>query len=129
MELPAYYYFDAKFVPQSQDQLVTMAFHIIPKKNKYHNNVQTTFIDGRVENNSFDELYDLTGKNIILNLYKLDDGRDLIKKREVYLEEVDNALMQFSKSGELFGIFIQGDNILSIFKSKDIDSCFDNIQS
>lgn len=104
-----------------------MAFHIIPKKNKYHNNVQTTFIDGRVENNSFDELYDLTGKNIILNLYKLDDGRDLIKKREVYLEDVDNALMQFSKSGELFGIFIQGDNILSIFRSKDIDSCFDNI--
>jgi hypothetical protein len=38
-----------------------MAFHIIPKKNKYHDNVQTTFIDGRVENNSFDELYDNAG--------------------------------------------------------------------
>jgi hypothetical protein len=68
MELPAYY-FDAKFVPHSQDQLVTMAFHIIPKQNKNHINVQTNFIDGRIENNSFDELYDLTGKNIILNLY------------------------------------------------------------
>jgi hypothetical protein len=30
MEIPAYYYYDAKFVPHSQDQLVTMAFHIIP---------------------------------------------------------------------------------------------------
>ena len=129
MEIPAYYYFDSKFVPHYQDQVVTMAFHIIPKNKKRHNNVQTTFIDGRVENNSFEELYELTGQNIILNLYKLEEGRDLIKKREVYLEEVDNALMQFSNSGDLFGILIQGDNILSIFRSEDIDVCFDDIQS
>ena len=128
MEIPAYYYYDAKFVPHFKDQLVTMAFHIIPKKQKYHSNVQTTYIDGRVENNSWKELYDLTGENIILNLYALNGRRGLEKKREVYLEDVNNALMQFSKSGDHLGIYIQGDNILSIFDSKDIDKCFDNIE-
>lgn len=72
----------------------------------YQNNVQTTFIDGRVEENSFDELYDLTGENIILNLYKLNGRRGLEKLREIYLEEVDSALIQFSKSGKHFGIYV-----------------------
>ena len=72
----------------------------------YQNNVQTTFIDGRVEENSFDELYDLTGENIILNIYKLNGRRGLEKLREIYLEEVDSALIQFSKSGKHFGIYV-----------------------
>ena len=50
MEFPAYYYYDAKFVPHLQDHLVTMAFHIIPNGNQ---KVQTTFQDGTVKETSF----------------------------------------------------------------------------
>jgi hypothetical protein len=45
MEIPAYHFYDARFVPHFKDYVVTMAFHIIPKKQMYQNNVQTTFYD------------------------------------------------------------------------------------
>ena len=32
MEIPAYYFYDARFVPHFKDYVVTMAFHVIPKK-------------------------------------------------------------------------------------------------
>jgi len=66
MEIPAYYYADAKFVPHYPDHIITMSFHIIPKD--FQQTVQTTFIDGRVEENAFSELHDKTGRSIILSL-------------------------------------------------------------
>lgn len=30
MEIPAFYYYDAKYVPHVKDFVVTMSFHIIP---------------------------------------------------------------------------------------------------
>jgi len=57
MEIPAFHFYDAKFVPHFKAYVVTMAFHVIPKKQAFQNNVQTTFQDGRVEENSFDEIY------------------------------------------------------------------------
>jgi hypothetical protein len=32
MEIPAYYYYDAKYVPNNINYVVAMNFHIIPKK-------------------------------------------------------------------------------------------------
>ena len=61
MEIPAFYYNDAKYVPHFKDYVVTMSQHIIPKKQKPQINIQTTYIDGRVEDNSFDEIYEQTG--------------------------------------------------------------------
>ena len=69
MEIPAFYYTDAKYVPHVKDFVVTMSYHIVPQNNP--NSIQTTYIDGRVENNSFNEIYEHTGQNIILNLSKV----------------------------------------------------------
>jgi len=101
MEMPVYYHSDAKFVPHVKDYLVTMGFHIIPKQqlNMYtelEKNVQTTYIDGRVEYNSLNEIYDNTGENLILNLYKLNGRNGFEKKREIFLEDAKKSLMQFS---------------------------------
>ena len=71
MEIPAFYYNDAKYVPHFKDYMVTMSQHIIPKKQKPQINIQTTYMDGRVEDNSFDEIYEQTGQNVILNLAKV----------------------------------------------------------
>ena len=61
MEIPAFYYNDAKFVPHFKDYCVTMSQHIIPKKQKPQIKIQTTYMDSRVEVNSFDEIYEQTG--------------------------------------------------------------------
>ena len=78
IEIPAYYYHDARFVPSNIKYVVLMAFHIIPKKEI--DNVQTTFMDQRVENNSFEDLCEKTGKNLILSLNKVNGraGLDLV---------------------------------------------------
>jgi hypothetical protein len=39
MEIPAFYYNDAKYVPHFKDFIVTMSFHIIPKENGLQDNV------------------------------------------------------------------------------------------
>ena len=74
MEIPAYYYYDAKYVPNNINYVVAMNFHIIPKKQI--DNVQTTFLDGRVEETSFEELSDCKcDKNLVLTLNKV-NGRE-----------------------------------------------------
>jgi len=55
MEFPAYYLSDARFVPHIDDYVVTLAWHIIPKNKKQI--VQSTWIDGRVEECSFMSTY------------------------------------------------------------------------
>ena len=59
MEFPAFYYYNAKFVPNQSDHLLIMEFHIIPDCDK--TKVQTTFQDDSVQENLFRELYDKTG--------------------------------------------------------------------
>ena len=76
MEFPAFYYYNAKFVPHEKDHLVTMEFHIIPQNEK--TTVQTTFQNGNVEENLFSEIYDQTGENIILTLYKQTERNGLV---------------------------------------------------
>jgi hypothetical protein len=86
MEFPAFYYYDAVFVPHMKDHLVSMSFHIIPENDQER--VQTTFQDGVVEENSFNEIYNMTGENIILNLYKMDGRKGLKNQRELLIENL-----------------------------------------
>jgi hypothetical protein len=102
-----------------------MGFHIIPKTpmtayTEKEKNVQTTYIDGRVEYNTLNEIYDNTGENLILNLYKINGRNGFEKKREIFLEDAKKSLMQFSESGSHFGIFILKEKLLNIFDSRDI---------
>lgn len=90
-------------------------------------NVQTTFIDGRVEYNSLGEIYDNTGENLILNLYKLNGRNGFEKKREILLEEAKKSIMMFSATGHHFGIYIIKEKLLNVFDSSDINNCFDLI--
>ena len=77
LEFPAYYYHSAKFVPHFPKNVVTMGFHIIPRASNA--TVQTTFIDGRVEDNTYDEIYENTGDSILLTLNEC-QGRAGFKK-------------------------------------------------
>ena len=92
IEMPIFYHLDAKFVPHFKDHIVTMGFHIIPKKPKdmytdHEDNLQTTYMDGKVEYNSLNGIYDNTGENLILNLYKMDGRNGFLKLREIFLED------------------------------------------
>lgn len=132
MDMPVYYHHDAKFVPHFKDYVVSMGFHIIPKRQKEmytdkEKNVQTTYIDGRVEYNSLGEIYDNTGENLILNLYKMDGRNGFEKKREILLEEAKQSIMMFSATGQHFGIYIIKEKLLNVFDSTDINICFDLI--
>ena len=77
LDFPTYYHHDAKFVPHSVQYAVTMGFHIIPKASNA--TIQTTWIDGRVEDNSYNEIYDKTGDSILLTLNLLEGRRGFTK--------------------------------------------------
>jgi hypothetical protein len=62
-------------------------------------------MDGRVENNSFDEIYEQTGENIILNLVKVKSRSGFDIQRQFILKDVSSALMEFSLTGNHFAIF------------------------
>ena len=75
MEVPSFNFIDGKLVPNQDEFVITTAFHILPKKQMFQNNVQTTYIDGTYEEHSFDEIYEQTGESILLFLNKT-DGRN-----------------------------------------------------
>ena len=68
MSFPAYYYADAKFVPNNSNYILSTSWHIIPENADVQ--VQTTWINKTYESDKFQDLWDTKGKNIILNLLK-----------------------------------------------------------
>ena len=51
MEIPAYYIYDARFVPHVKDYIVTLTWHILPKS--FTSTVQTTYLNGTVTDSNF----------------------------------------------------------------------------
>ena len=45
------------------------------------------------------------------------------------LEEVHASIMQFSKSGNHFAIFVKGQEDFYVYESTDINKCFDDIKN
>ena len=68
IDIPTYYHYDSKFVPHYKNYIVTTGFHILSKKNKLTSTVQTTYIDGRVEENSLQEIFESTTDDMVINL-------------------------------------------------------------
>ena len=68
MIFPAYYYSDAKFVPNNPEYVLSSSWHIIPRMDNV--TVQTTMINKEYKHDRFEDLWDTKGKNIILNLLK-----------------------------------------------------------
>ena len=66
MEIPAMYIYKAKFVPHVHDHIVQLAWHIIPKE--FSQTVQTTYPDGKVEENDFSDIVQNRGKSILIKL-------------------------------------------------------------
>lgn len=123
MEIPAYYYYDAKYVPNNINYVVSMAFHRVPKTQI--DNIQTTFLDGKVEESSFEDICEKTDKNLILNLMKVNGRQGLISQEQIVLDGVHNAILEFSKSGKHMAIFFKSDNLLNVYDSSDIFKCFE----
>ena len=102
-----------------------MAFHIIPTNPKEV--VQTTYQDGKIVENRFRGIYDMSGENAILALHEQDGRKGLKKKKELMLENLPKAIMKFSKSGSHFAIVKKYDEThdqddeLHVFDSRDID--------
>lgn len=127
MEIPAYYYKDARYVPNSINHIVTLTFQVIPKKEI--DNVQTTYLDGRVEDNCFEDFCEhQTDKNLILTLNKVEGRAGLKSVHEIVMNGVKNAMIEFSKSGKHLAIFIKEQNLLSVYDSRDILKCFEKVE-
>ena len=63
MDFPAYYYHQARFVPHVENAIITLSYHITPKS--YAHTVQTTWYDGRVTEQGFEDLYSNVGSSVI----------------------------------------------------------------
>lgn len=59
MEVPVYYFKDAKFVPHYSDHIVQTAFHIAPSADSF--TVQNTYLDHTYDNTTIDEIYKIKG--------------------------------------------------------------------
>ena len=66
MEIGSFYVYGAKIVPHCMDHVVQLGWHIIPKD--FSQSVQTSYLDGRVEENDYAELYKNTGSSILIKL-------------------------------------------------------------
>ena len=73
MEIPAYYIYDAKFVPNKKNYIVTLTWHILPKQ--FTSNVQTTCLNGTIIDSTFQDLNKKAGKDIIIALQRADGRR------------------------------------------------------
>ena len=70
MELPAYYYLDAKFVPHHPDMIVVLAWQIIPHSASAK--IYTKYInDNEVYENYYDEVFEKYGNKATLQLLKI----------------------------------------------------------
>ena len=127
MDLPAYYLHDSKFVPHYRGYVVTTGYHIIPKKQMYQENVQTTYIDQRVQMQAFNEIFSNTGDSLILNLMKVNGRTGLEKIKEIVIRNSKSSIIQFSRSGKFFGLFINENKNFEVYDATDIDRCFKEI--
>ena len=127
IEIPAYYYFDAKYVPNNVNYVVALNFHIIPTKQV--ESIQTTFLDGRFEESTFKDIYDSQmNKNLMLTLNRVNGRAGLLQEKKIIMTGLQNVIIEFSKSGKHFAIFTKGENILSVYDSSDIFKCFEQIE-
>jgi len=80
-EFPSYYLNTARFVPHVKGHIVTLAWHIIPRN--ANQVVQTTWIDGTVDEKTFSTVYNNTGKSIIIKLAKSNGRNGFKTKKEI----------------------------------------------
>lgn len=130
MELPAFYYQHAKFVPHMPDHVLTMAFHVIPKGNEV---VQNIFQDGTVNDSKFSEIYENNGDDAILTLYKSDGRKGLKMQKEIMIKHLGQCMMKFSRSGKYFAIVNKSegeqDDELMVYESENMITCLENIEA
>ena len=68
-------------MPHEADLIVSMAQHVIPKG--YTHTVQTTWINGDVEEGEFEDIYVTKGQSIIIKLQKADGRKGFKTMKEV----------------------------------------------
>jgi hypothetical protein len=129
MDLPGYYYFNSKFVPREfkNQYIVVLAWHIVPTgKNK---KVQTTRIDKTYNYVPFEDLYDMSGKDMILKLMKPLSSGVFECTTELQLKGIQKCFIEFSKPGNLLAMFIDKTKELRIYDARDIKKCISNIEN
>lgn len=66
---------------------------------------------------------------MILNLQKVNGRTGLQKIKEVIIPNAKNSIIQFSKSGKFFGLFINENKNFEVYNATDIDQCFKDIEA
>ena len=66
---------------------------------------------------------------MILNLQKVNGRTGLQKIKEVIIPNAKNSIIQFSKSGKFFGLFINENKNFEVYNATDIDLCFKDIEA
>ena len=105
MDFPVFYQDSSKIVPHDPGHIVSAGFHITPQGSQ--SIVQTTYIDKTFDEQNFDDIYNNTGKNIIIRLLKAQGRFGFQQLREVKLEKVKKCQIKFSESGKYFCILLQ----------------------
>lgn len=129
MEVPSFSFRDGKLVPGQKDYVLTTDFHLLPKKQMFQNNVQTTQLDGSYDELSWDEIYPIAGESIRLTLNRIKERNGFDRIKTITLKGVKKMNMQFSRSGKYFAIYNQDDFKLEVYDSSNITQCFECIEN
>jgi hypothetical protein len=100
--------------------------HIVPTLT--NSRVQTTFMDGSYQENTYEEIYPVSGSQLILSLIQANGRSGFIEERHVMLPGVKKAKIHFSRSGQYLAIYNYEKNILSVYYADDIFDCFNQIE-
>jgi len=76
---------------------------------------------------AFNEIFSNTGESLILNLMKVNGRNGLEKIKEIVIQNSKNSIIQFSRSGKYFGLFINDNKNFEVYDATDIDRCFKDI--
>ena len=121
LDFGGFYYSDSKFVPNHEKYIITACWHIVPKGDSKI--VQTTNYDKTVEHHKYEELYNTSQGDILLQLMKPLKNGKFENIKEIQVKGVKQCIIQFSKRGTLFGIFNKESKVLKIYNSRDINTC------
>lgn len=128
LDLPVFYYQEAKFVPHYPQLVVTTTKNINPKGDNIE--IYTHLIgEEQCKKHKMGEIYEDGSRSTFLYLNRIDGRNGLKIEKQVIIEDKERIMMQFSNSGSYFAIYSFDQCALEVYDSTDIFKCFDAIEN
>jgi|APSaa5957512535_1039671.scaffolds.fasta_scaffold91613_1 hypothetical protein len=125
LDFAGFYYHCSKFVPNQEDLVLTLCWHITPEGN--NKVVQTTKYDRTFFEKPYESLYSSAGSDIIFVIMRPLKTKVFQKVKEIQLEGVIHCIIEFSKDGNYLAIYDQKSNTIYVYNSSNIIKCLDLI--